>query len=132
MENFELDRIQGVSVHWLNYKGKNSKGETLIVELTKCENPGGKTSLPYLWKKHGFTDKIMETWWGVSTYVTDEKGNCWGKYNPRQKPYTRYHKGKLVECRPVINFDWLLEATEENAKKLLAEIERRFLEGNDE
>ena len=65
-----------------------------------------------MWKRKGFIDKEPETWWGVQTYVTDRQGRCSGKYNPTTKD------GKL-------NFEWLLEATEENRQKIIDEIYRR-------
>lgn len=71
-----------------------------------------KHSLPAMWKRKGFIDKEPETWWGVQTYVTDRQGRCSGKYNPTTKD------GKL-------NFEWLLEATEENQQKIIDEIYRR-------
>ena len=82
------------------------------MEFHKNENTHGKHSLPTMWKRKGFIDKEPETWWGVQTYVTDLQGRCSGKYNPTTKD------GKL-------NFEWLLEATEENQQKIIDEIYRR-------
>ena len=48
----------------------------------------------------------------ISVYVTDKDGNCYGRYNPHELP--KSHK---------INFDWVLEGTEENRIKILEEIE---------
>ena len=58
----------------------NSKGEKIQLEIVKCTNPGGKHSLPYLWKKHGYIDRILETYWSITTYATEDggKGTCWG------------------------------------------------------
>ena len=126
---FKLQRKQGENIEIYEYQGVNFKGETLLMDITKCTNPGGKNSLPYLWKQHGYTKEIMETWWSVSTYVTDKDGNCRHAYNPTLVIKKEVHKGKVLTCRPCINFEWLLEATEENKKKLLNEVENRFLKG---
>lgn len=90
----------------------------------KCVGRGNCSRVPkerkHAWKafasgnveEKGFIDKEPETWWGVQTYVTDRQGRCSGKYNPTTKD------GKL-------NFEWLLEATEENRQKIIDEIYRR-------
>lgn len=49
----------------------NAKGEKIAFEFVRCENLGGKNSLPYLWKKNGYIDRILETYWSVSTFATD-------------------------------------------------------------
>lgn len=90
--------------------GKNAKQETMLIEITHCENPGGNKSLPYLWHKEGWTDKVMETYIDCNTYVHDSENGCYGAYNVTEK-----HDGK----RNVINFDWLLEDTKENRKKII-------------
>ena len=126
MKNFKLDRKQGAATYWINYEGTNKKGEMLVIELTKCTNPGGKNSLPELWKKNNYIDRVLETYWHLSTYVRDNTG-CFSRYNPQIIYYSRYHKGECIENKPIINFDWMFEATEENAIKLLKEVERVFL-----
>lgn len=99
-------------VWWFTFTDRNALGEEIAVEFHKNENTHGKHSLPTMWKRKGFIDKEPETWWGVQTYVTDLQGRCSGKYNPTTKD------GKL-------NFEWLLEATEENQQKIIDEIYRR-------
>ena len=54
----------------------------------------------------------METYIGCNTYVHDSESGCYGGYNPTVK---LSDDGK----RGVINFDWLLEDTEENRKKII-------------
>lgn len=108
-------------IRWMyEFEGKNRRDESLVVEITKCTNPGGKNSLPYLWKKHGWINRVLESYWGVQVYVTDTEGKCRGDYNPTSKISD---DGK----RMVINFDWMFEATEENREKLLKEIYSRFI-----
>lgn len=96
---------------------KNEKEETVQVEIVRCEDCSLKNSLPKLWKKNGFIDRVLETYWHMDVSVIDKDGNCWIKYNPQIKPSD---DGK----RYVINFSWMLEATKENKKKLIAEVER--------
>lgn len=98
---------------------KNGKDESLMIELSECTNPGGKNSLPYLWHKAGYTDKILDTYLCIHTYCTDSEGGCFGRYNPQEK---RSDDGK----RNVINFDWMFENTEENKQKLINEVIRLF------
>lgn len=95
---------------WIYVIGENAKKEKLTIEIVHCENLGGKKSLPYLWWREGWTDKVIETWIGCSTYVHDSEGGCYGGYN-----VTERYNGK----KNVINFDWLLEDTEENRKKII-------------
>lgn len=88
-------------------------GESLVVEFSRCESSDTCGDCARLWYKHGYTSRILPTYWAVSTYATDADNNCWGRYNP-----TIGADGKL-------DFAWVLEATEENRVKLLNEIMRR-------
>lgn len=102
------------------FKNKNSKGETLVIELSLCkDNPTYKNSLPKLWYKKGYIDRVLETYWNIDTYVTDSEGSCWSLYNPQLKAA---ESGKSA----VINFDWMLEATEENKQKIINEVYTLF------
>lgn len=114
MMKYEIEKRDFGST-WVHVLGKNAKQETMVIEIVHCENPGGKNSLPYAWYKNGWTDKVMETYIGCHTYVHDSEGFCFGIYNPTTK---LSDDGK----RSVINFDWLLEDTEENRKKLLRHV----------
>ena len=124
---FNLERKQGTATYWIHYDGTNSKGEKLLIELTKCKNSGGDKSIAALWKKNGYTKKVMKTWWDVRTYIEDKDGNTWGKYNPQHIEYLKTHKGKTNGCRYILDFDYIWEATEDNAKKLLEVCEDWFL-----
>ncbi|WP_143323064.1 hypothetical protein [Clostridium sp. HBUAS56010] len=97
----------------------NAKGEKLVIEIFMGKNDGGSRALPVLWYKSGMTDRVLETYWCISTYVTDTEGRCWIMYNPQNK---RSDDGK----RAVIDFDWMLEATEDNREKLINEAFRLF------
>lgn len=96
------------------FRFTNPAGEKVQVILEKCENPGGKHSLPRMWYKEGLIDHILQTYWYMEVYVTDVFGNCWGKYNPT-----------IIEGKNKIDFRWMMEATEENAKLLIDECMRR-------
>lgn len=109
---------------WFHYPDENKKGETILVEMSYGYD---RTKQFKEYKKHGFTDKVLDTAIFVSTYVRkapDKHGfrDCYMGYNPAHKPSD---DGK----RWVINFDWTFEVSEENIQRLLDEIERRFLEG---
>ena len=112
MMQYEIKEPKGFGSTWIKVIGKNAKQETMTIEIVHCENPGGKNSLPYLWYKNGWTDKVMENYIGCHTYVHDSEGFCFGIYNPTTK---LSDDGK----KSVINFDWLLEDTEENRKKTI-------------
>lgn len=116
MMKYEIENRKYGST-WINVIGKNAKEETMTIEIVHCTNPGGSGSLPYAWYKSGWTDKLMETWLGCYTYVHDSEGSCRGAYNPTEK-----YDGK----RNVINFDWMLEDTEENMIKIIVECIRQF------
>ena len=106
-------------VTWITVNEPNAKGETLTIELHRCTNPKGKNALPELWKKHGYIDRVLDTYIVIDTYCTDSEGNCYGRYNPQ---------AKLSDDRKrnVINFDWMFEDTEENEQKLIDEVLRLF------
>lgn len=103
----------------ITFEELNAKGEKIQIELVKCENSGNKNSLPYIWAKEKYIDHILETYWSINTYATEDggTGSCWGRYNPQEK-FSEEKK------RRVINFDWMFEATKENREKLIEEVER--------
>lgn len=106
------------SVWFYTFKEVNQRGEKLIIELSKCEDwKESKKSLPKLWKKKGYIDRVLETYWSIQTYVKDTEGNSYGRYNPQVK---------IENGRGVINFDWMFEATEDNKEKLINEVYRLF------
>ena len=118
MSKYTVEKGNG-SLTWIHVTEPNEKGEKLLIELSECENPGGKNALPVLWKKHGFIDRVLDAYICIHTYVTDTEGNCYGRYNPQTK---LSDDGK----RHVINFDWMFENTEENKQKLIDECIRIF------
>lgn len=51
-------------------------------------------------------------------YAYEDDGvTCWGRFNPTAKPATDY-------IGQVLNFDWVLAATEDNLEKILQEVAR--------
>lgn len=105
---------------YYTFEEKNRKGETLVIELMKITvDTSDKKSIPVLWKKHGYIDRVLPHYWSISTYVHDTENNCYGIYNPQSK--------RSDDGRHVINFDWIFEATEENKQKLLEEVYNRFM-----
>ena len=118
MSKYTVEKRAG-SITWIHVTEPNAKGETLLIELSECENSGGKNALPVLWKKHGFIDRVLDTYICIHTYVTDTEGNCYGRYNPQTK---LSEDGK----RNVINFEWMFENTEENKQKLIDECIKIF------
>lgn len=118
MMNYTIEKGNG-GITWIHVIGTNKKDETLTIELSECTNPGGKNSLPYLWNKAGYTEKLLDTYLCLHTYCKDSEGNCYDRYNPQTK---RSNDGK----RNVINFEWMFENTEENKRKLINEAIRLF------
>lgn len=115
--NLEIDGHE-YTIQKMNQKGtgelyhfndRNSKGERIEVEFTKIEG-----HFINLWYKKGFIKEPLENYWNIMVYVYDKEGNCYGRYNPQILP----HGTK-------INFDWVLEATEENKDLILHEIIKR-------
>ena len=130
MKNYEILRSYNEGKGNLyRFTEQNKKGETIEFSIERCgdwNKPIDKNSLPYLWKKNGYIDRVLPNYWHVSTYATDKKGNCYGVYNPQEKHLIRKDKnGNTIESRMVIDFDFMFEATEENKQKIIAEIEKR-------
>lgn len=101
----------------------NKNGEKINVEIMEIfPDNTSKNSLPNLWLKHGYTNKLYNSYLCIDCYVTDKDGNCWERYNPTIKLSDD-------EKRHVINFDWLLEVNEENKEKILNEIYKKFIGG---
>lgn len=122
MEKVLIEKVCSTRAFY-TFTEKNHKKEKLVVEITEMDADNTyKNSLPNLWKKHGYTNKLYNSYLCVSCYCYNEEGYCFERYNPT----IELSEDKK---RNVINFDWLLEVSEENKEKLLKEIYRRFLEG---
>lgn len=107
------------------FSGKTPKGERVLCEISECY-PGkegwGSRSLPVVWHKAGHTKKVLPSYLSLHTYVYDEDGSCWCRYNPQDM---ETWDGK----RWVIDFNWLLPVSQENIDSLLAEVVRRANSG---
>ena len=110
----------------ITFNEKNKRNELIQVEMNKHEVTDSKYELMYLWVKNGYLQSPLESYWNVKVYATDDKDNCREKYNPCiKREIGRDAKGNITLNHFVVNFDWLLEATEENKQKILREINRR-------
>lgn len=106
--NYKIDKLAKTRELY-TFEEKNHKGEKIQVEFIKSSG-----SLAQIWFEKGYTDKLLDTYWSVDVFATQENGLCLGKYNPTIKRNT--YK---------LNFKWVLEATEENKQKILNEIIKR-------
>lgn len=96
----------------------NQKGENVLVILSRSHSEKkNKYNLMNQWIKCGYTKKFIADRITVETYATNEKNECYGHYNPT-------HKLSDDGKRMVINFEWVLEDTEENRQKIIDEVIR--------
>lgn len=100
------------------YEFTNKEGDRIVFNLWKTHHSlEGKNSLPKIWKKEGWTDRLITDYWVIETYaniareINGIKNGCWGFYNPQIMP----NENK-------INFEWMLEPTEENKEKIINKI----------
>lgn len=115
MQKYSMEDISGNGCRIrYTFEETNSKGERVAFDLTHCTNPGGAHSLPERWRARGWTDRVLQSWIGVDTYVTDSAGNCRRAYDPT-----------VDESQRVIDFRFMLEDTPANRARLIAEIARR-------
>jgi len=96
-----------------NFNKPTKLGGKLSIDVTLCEPNKSKSSLPNLWKKHGYMDRVLENYYVVEVFAYDDQGQCFHRFNPQLMPDHRR-----------INFDWMAEATPDNLGKLLLEILR--------
>ena len=115
---------------------KSKRGEQVTVEFERIITPEkrSKNDLMAQWVAHGFLPAILPTRWHISTWAYDKDGNCFGWYNPtiKEQFYKDWNHDRQeyeLNSRNVINFDWMLEATEQNAQKIFAEVLRMANDG---
>ena len=107
------------------FSGRTPNGERVICEITECypdKEGWGKNSLPVVWKKAGYTKEVLPNYLCLHTYVYDEDGSCWGRYNPQDM---ETWDGK----RWVIDFTYMLPVSQENIDYLLSEVVRKANSG---
>lgn len=103
----------------IKFEKKEHEQEDVLLVIERCPNG----CMP-LWVKNKIFKKPF-AWWHITTYAYDKDGYCWGRYNPQEKPeIKRDNKGKIIMNHDVVDFDWVLPATEENRQKIIAEVSR--------
>ena len=91
-------------------------GDNFIVELSMCDGfLDYKNSLMNEWKRHGFITERFESYLHTNTYYCKD-GKCSGKYN-------------VMDKNSKVDFDYLLENTEDNIKFLVAKCIQRMKSG---
>ena len=98
---------------------RNSKGEALTVSISPSY-PMGLNDMPGMWYRKGYIDRVLSSYWSVGVEAHCQEYSAM-KYNPTEKPDPERR-------RMVIDFDWMLEATAENFRRIMEEILRRFRE----
>ena len=121
--NMNADKIilkQRTSTSYeVRFKEKNHLNEALILQINEVYPPKCENSLPNLWKKYGFTDKILDSYYILDVYVIDENGYEYHKYNPQIT--------KNIDGNRSINFDYMLEVSEVNMYKLIECVYNLFI-----
>ena len=90
---------------------KNNLNESLILQINEVYPLKTENSLPNLWKKLGYTDKILDSYLILDVCAFDENGYEYHKYNPQI--------AKNEDGNREINFDYMLEVSEANMYKLI-------------
>lgn len=110
--NYTFERNLNSMEDYFYFTDSNAKGESMIVMISHCESYG-KNSLPYIWHRDGYTDREINKYLICRTCVEKIDSPALEKYNPQ-----------LTNLK--INFEWLLEDTEENRQALIDEVARHF------
>lgn len=79
-----------------------------------------KNSLPNLWYASKLTDKVLDTYLSLQTYLTNKDNNCVGKYNVQV--INGGFDERLNKVIRIINFNNVLEATDENINILVDKV----------
>ena len=116
-DNFILKQRTSTSYE-VRFKEKNNLNEYLILQINEVYPPKCKNSLPNLWKKHGFTDKILDSYYILDVCAFDENGYEYHKYNPQIAK---------SDGNRSINFDYMLEVSEANMYKLIDSVYNLFI-----
>lgn len=94
----------------------NKNGESVEVYATKTEHEKN-SGLMELWLKHGYLKNYIPTTWSIQTYCNTKDNGCRAYYNPTIK-VSKDNK------RMIINFDMMLEATENNLQRIFDNIQK--------
>ena len=117
-DNFILKQRTSTSYE-VRFKEKNNLNENLILQINEVYPPKCKNSLPNLWKKYGFTDKILDSYYILDVCVINENSYEYHKYNPQIT--------KNIDGNRSINFDYMLEVSEANMYKLIDSVYNLFI-----
>ena len=118
MLKYKIEKDDFTERYKITVLEQNAKKESMLFYITVCKGSSGKNSLPYMWYKDGYTNKVLDTYLTVDAEVEDSEGNYFRAYEPDVKTN---EDGKCV-----IDFDWMFEDSEENRQKLIDECIRRF------
>lgn len=99
------------------FNDRNYKCERIEIEFEEVENDH-KGHLLNVWYEKGLIKEQLKNYWIVTVYAYDKEGACWGRYNPQ-----------ILQGGTKINFEWVLEATEENKERILHEVIKRAYDG---
>ena len=106
-------------------------GNDFQIDIDTCVcDLKSKKSMMNLWKKAGYIEKTFPTYLSVQTYYTNSEGQCIEAYNITHKLESRIRNRAgtdYVQRDIKLNFDYVLEATEENFDLLAAECIRLYL-----
>lgn len=117
MKNLKVEQM--TATRWFVHF-ETEQGKKITVEFVKSVSPEKltKNDLMYLWLASGKLSVALSSWWNVITYAYDDFGKCYGWYNPQVIDYKRTNKrGEITESRAILNFEWIIEANAQNAKK---------------
>lgn len=97
------------------YETKTKNGNNLVIEISTTEHDKNFIhSLMRMWVKNGCVKEFLTRTLNVKTYCFDKKDVWLEKYNPQ-----------IIENTNQLNFEYMLEATEENERLLLNEVVKR-------
>lgn len=99
MRKYTIEEIVKGRRWYVEFKDRNQLGEKILVEFSYCENSGSVHSLPNMWYKSGRIDRVLENYWSISTFATDENGTCRGRYHNRNNIAAGHNSGCTAACR---------------------------------
>lgn len=118
LEDCKTERLSNMRFRY-TFNGLTPRGESVIVDMTACyPDNSSRNSLPNYWYRHGLTETVLDSYWIADVYVTLPDGRCVRKYDPTATFDQQKHQA-------IINFEWLLPATNKDCFEILDEIIRR-------
>lgn len=105
----------------IRFNSPTPSGERVTIELSRISGDGANMAR---WVKSGALPAPLPQWWSVSAVAEDQTGMQRERYNPQIKTEPIMDSKKQVGAHQVINFEWMLEATEDNRQKIIDEVER--------